>query len=800
MSGISWLSYEEVNKNCSPEVFDFDNTGEIEPLEGLIGHNRAVEAMEFGLGIRTRGYNIYMSGMTGTGKMSYAQSLIKKLARGCKTPDDWCYIYNFDDPNKPLAVRLPAGTGKVFQKDMEEFVRILKLEISKAFDSEDYEKEKAEIIKEFQEQRNSLIQKLESDASEQGFKVKSTNAGIYFLPVLEGKTISEQEFGELEDSLRHAINARSEELQIQTIEIIRKIKNVERSAENKIFEWENKIALFAVGMHINDLKEKYKEYSRIKEYLEKVQEDILDNLSDFRNEDARVEQQMPVFPWLKKNTDNAADKYSVNLFVDNSKLQGAPVIVDHNPTYYNLIGRIEYENEFGTMTTDFTMIKCGLLHQANGGYLILRAKDILTNVQSYEALKRVLNTKEICIENLKEQLGLVTVSTLKPEPVPLEIKVVLVGTSHLYQLLYEYDDDFRKLFKIKADFDDEIDKNRENIFRMAQFVSSYCRKENLTHFHRTGVATLINYSSWLVEDNTKLTTRFGEITDLISEACAHAQMENSGLVMGSHVKKAIKMKKHRSDRYDRKLQDLLTDGTILIDTSGEVVGQVNGLTVLDMGDYSFGKPARITAATYIGENGIVNIEREIEMSGTSHSKGVMILSGYIGQKFAQKMPLSLTASLCFEQLYSGVDGDSASSAELYAILSSLSDIPVKQYIAVTGSVNQKGEIQPIGGASTKIEGFFELCRARGLDGRHGVLIPFQNSKNLVLSEEVLEAVSENKFHIYAIKNIDEGIEVLTGIKAGEKGEDGLFPENTVNGKVFEKLGRYAETVSQQSRA
>ncbi|RCX12740.1 lon-related putative ATP-dependent protease [Anaerobacterium chartisolvens] len=796
---INELDYRMLRNECNPEIFDFSDTSEVEPFHGIIGQDRAVQAMEFGLRVKIRGYNLYLSGATGTGKTSYAQNHIKKIALQQRIPDDWCYVFNFGKPNQPMAISLPAGTGKIFQKDMDEFVKILRLEISKAFDSEDYEKEKASIEKEYEGKRSLLIDKLNEDASKHGFKVKTTNAGIYFLPVVEGKTLSEKEYGELDENAKLELNERSDIIQRETMDIIRKIRNVERDAEAKVAEWENKIALYAVGMHINDLKEKYKDYEKISEYLGNVQEDILSNLDDFREEDVPYEQQQLIVPWMKSSTDSVTDRYKVNLLVDNSELDGAPVIADFNPTFYNLLGKLEYENEFGTMTTHFTMIKAGLFHQANGGYLILQAKDVLNNVQSWEALKRVLRTKQINIENMKEQMGLVAVSALKPEPIPINVKVVLVGSEYLYQLLYQYDEDFKKLFKIKVDFDEEMDRSRENIIKLVQFISSFCHKEETLHFDKTGLAGVVEYSSRLVEDQSKLSTRFNEIVEILCESCAWAEIEGDCIVSGRHVKKAVQEKNYRSDKYDRKLLSLLEDGTIMIDTDGEVIGQINGLSILDMGDYSFGKPSRITANTYIGESGIVNIEREIEMSGTSHTKGVLILSGYIGQKYAQEMPLSLSGSLCFEQLYSGVDGDSASSAELYAIISSLAEIPIKQYIAVTGSVNQKGEIQPIGGVTNKIEGFFQLCKVRGLNGKQGVIIPHQNIKNLVLSDEVIEAVRDGNFHIYPVKTIDQGIEILTGVKAGQKRQDGTYPQRTVNYLVYEKLKKFAKTVSSFGR-
>ncbi|HPT91065.1 MAG TPA: ATP-binding protein [Acetivibrio sp.] len=790
MSQIKGLPANMLRKECDPSSLNFASTAELEPLEDIIGQERAVRAMKFGLKIDTRGYNIFMSGMTGTGKTSYAVNCVKKIAKDEKVPDDWCYIYNFENPNQPKAINLPAGLGKVFKKDMEEFIKVLQLEITRAFDSEDYERERTAIAKEYQEKKASLLEKLNQDAEKQGFRVKTTNTGIYFLPVIEGRVITEEEYGDLDEKIKQEITERSNIVQLETIDIIRKIKNVEKEAEERVSEWENKIALFAVGMQINDMKEKYKDYKKVISYLENVQEDILKNLSDFREEELTEEQQI-MLPWIRGSEGSPTDKYKVNLLVDNSNLEGAPVIVDFNPTYYNLLGKLEYENEFGTMTTDYTMIKAGLFHQANGGYLILQAKDVLSNVQSWEALKRVLKTRQITIENMKEQMGLVAVSALKPEPIPLKVKVILVGSEYLHQALYEFDEDFKKLFKIKVDFDAEMERNEENVGKLAQFISSFCRRENALHFDNTGVAKVVEYSSRLVENQSKLSTRFNDIVEILCESSAWAKIEGSDVVRASHVKKAINEKIYRSNKYDKKLLELINDGTIIIDTEGEAVGEINGLSILDMGDYCFGKPSKITANTFMGEKGIVNIEREVEMSGTTHTKGVLILSGYIGEKYAQDIPLSLTASLCFEQLYNGIDGDSASSAELYAILSSLAGVPIKQSIAVTGSVNQKGEIQPIGGVNEKIEGYFELCKLRGLDGTHGVIIPYRNIRNLNLHDEVVEAVEKGKFNVYAVKTIDEGMEILTGMKFGEKGEDGTYPPGTINYLVYEKLKKYA---------
>ncbi len=795
---VTPLSIGELRRKCDPSVFKFQDTSLLTPSRELIGQKRASEATEFGLSIQFDGYNLYMAGESGEGKTRYALESAQRQARFMPVPDDWCYIYNFEDSNRPKALNLPAGMGREFKKDMEDFVRIIEQEISKAFDGDEYEEERSRIIKEFRNKKDEYVMELSNEAAERGFRVKLANSGIYFMPIVDGEPLSEEEFKALDEEVKIEMSKSSDALQAETSDTMRKIREVEAEAENAIKEWENQIALYAVGIHVDDIKEKYSLYPFIVEHLEKVKEDILENIEHLVERNYDDDQQSALIQMLmmrKNGEENPYERYKVNLLVDNSRLHGAPVIVDYNPTFYNLMGRCEYENEFGTMTTDYTLIKPGLFHQANGGFLILQINDVLSNPQSFEAIKRTLKTRQIIIENIKEQMGLVAVSALKPEPIAINVKIIFVGSSEIYQLLYNYDRDFKKHFKIKADFDDHMDWNDDNVQRLAQYIGAYCNKEGVRHFDKSGVAEVVNYSSWLVQDQKKLTTRFSEIVNILGEAGTWAKIEGSRLVSDRHVKKAIHEKKKRSNKYDEELLELIREGTLLIDTDGYMVGQINGLAVIDLGDYSFGKPSRITAATYMGKTGILDIEREVETGGTTHSKGVLILSGYIGKKYAQEIPLSLAASICFEQLYSGIEGDSASSTELFAILSSLSDLPVYQGIAVTGSVNQMGYIQPIGGATFKIEGFFEICKINGLNGKQGVIIPQQNIKNLVLSDEVVQAVEKGLFNIYPIKTVDEGIEILTGVPAGERLPDGTYPVGTVNDRVYKKLRHFAETTA-----
>lgn len=794
MSRIKELTFNQLRKDCDPSFFKFKTTRELDPFNGVIGQARGIKAMEFGLNIDIKGYNLYIEGPTGIGKTIYAKNKLNELAKTKEVPDDWCYLYNFANSNEPQAINLPAGLGREFTSDMNQFVETIKNEIKSAFNNQDFEKEKEAMRKDVEEKKIRMIEKLNKDAAKQGFEIKNTSSGIYFLPMINGKTLTEEEFNSLDEKTKAEFEARSVAIQQETIETMKKIKEMETKANDKMNSWQNNIALFAVTIQVNELRNKYKKFPKIQNFLKNVQKDILTNLNDFI-EDEKPGNMNPQVQLAKNVNGKPWDKYKVNLFVDNSELTGAPVIIDSNPSFYNLFGKLEYENSFGTMRTDFTLIKPGLIHKANGGYIVLQVRDLLTNPILWDSFKRVLRTKLIHVDTLKDyQMNTVAIASVKPEPIPVNIKVVLVGPSNIYYHLLENDEDFRKLFKVKVEFDEEAPRTESNMFKIAQFIHNFCEKEKAPHFNAGAVAKVIEYCSRMVENQTKLSTQLNDITELLGEACTWAKMEKAKVVTAEYVKKAIAMRIERINKYDQRLVEMIQNGTIMIDTTGQKVGQINGLSVMHIGDYSFGKPAKITANTYIGKSGIVNIEREVSLSGTSHSKGVMILSAYIGEKFAQEKPLSLSASLCFEQMYNGVDGDSASSTELYALLSSLSELPIKQNIAVTGSVNQKGEIQPIGGVTDKIEGFFNICKLRGLTGDQGILMPYQNIKNLNLNDEVIAAVRDGMFHIYAIKTIDEGIEVLTGVPAGKKNKNGEYTVGTVNYLVNEKLKKYAKCV------
>ncbi len=796
MKKKSELSAKDLKDVCNPNQFKFETTKEINDSNNLVyGQERGIKALEFGLDVKISGYNLYLEGTTGVGKTVYTRKALTARALKEKTPNDWCYIYNFENPNEPIAVSFPAGQGKVFQNTMEMFVKDIRKDIKKTFNNDDFEKEKKVIKQEYDQKREKLLEQLNKRTLVQGFQVKSTANGVYMMPVLDGKPLAEDEFEALDENVKREFEERSELVQEQVFEALAQMKAVEKEAEAKIEEWQSNVALLTINVHINSVKANYKRNKIIGNYLENVKKDILKNISAFLapEPDEKTMQgpnQRPdiLQPWLN---------YRVNLFVDNSKLEGAPVIMDNNYSYNNIFGGIEYENHYGAIRTDFTMLKPGLIHKANGGYLVFQAKDLLAHQACYEALKKALRTEQIGIESIADNNSNMVLVSLRAGAIPLKVKVLLIGNSDIYHTLLSYDPDFRKLFKIKVEFEDDAPKTPENIQKLANFVRNFCMQEELVDLDKEAVAKVVEYASKIAGDKEKISTHFNSINEVVGEAATWAKLDKSKIVTKKYVEKALEERIDRIKKYDTKYLQMVKEDALLIDTDGYKKGQINGLTVITIGDYSFGKPAKITANTFMGKSGIVDIEREVDMSGSSHSKGVLILTGYIGEQFADEFPLTLTASICFEQLYGGVDGDSASSTELYAILSSLSGLPINQSLAVTGSVNQKGEIQPIGGVNEKIEGFHQICKMRGFNGEHGVIIPIQNVRNLHLSDEIIEDVKKGDFHIYAIKTINEGIEILTGVPAGTKGKDGKFPFGTVNYLVSEKLRKYSKQAEKE---
>ncbi len=798
MKNKNELSYKDLKMSFNTEIFKFKTTEELESISTGIGQDRGIKALEFGLQVDVKGYNLYLEGPSGVGKTMYCKNYLNKIATKKKSPCDWCYVNNFDNPNEPIAISLPAGQGKEFKEAMDGFIKEVKKDIKKTFNADDFEKEKSLIKKEFEEKRTALMETLNKKVAKYNFQVKSAQNGIYMMPVVDGKTIEESEFDKLPEAVKKVYEDNAVIVQEEIMSTITKLKEIEKSADKKISEWQSNITLLTVNVHINYLKSQFKRNKKITKFLNDIKEDILKNISFFIEGDRRqpTTQQLQIGPVAKRP--DPSDNYRVNLFIDNSESEGAPVIMDSNYTYHNIFGSIEYENYYGSLKTDFTMLKPGLLQKANGGYIIFQAKDLLSNPYCYETLKKALRVKQIGIENPQDQNSSMVMIALKPEPIPLDLKVILIGNDSIYQTLLSIDSDFRKLFKIKVEFEDDAPITDENAVKLARFVHGFCEQEDLLPLDKKAMGKIVEFSTKLSGSNDKLSTRFSELAQIVGEASTWAKLSRSKVIKPEHVNKALQERIERVKKYDSRYLEMIKDNSLLINTSGFEVGEINGLTVLSIGDYVFGKPAKITVNTYTGKSGVINIEREVELSGSSHSKGVLILTGYLGEMFAQNFPLCLTASICFEQLYNGVDGDSASSTELYGLLSSLSGIPINQSIAVTGSVNQKGKIQPIGGVNEKIEGFFQICKMRGLNGEHGVMIPEQNVKNLQLSDEVIEAVRNKLFHIYSISTIEEGIEILTGVPAGKKDKDGNFPAGTINYLVSEKLKNYAK-ISENSK-
>jgi lon-related putative ATP-dependent protease len=810
---------DKLKKSCSvcADLNFCETSKDVSLLEGVIGQDRAVKSMEFGLSMEAPGYNIFILGPQGTGKTTYSQTVVAKAASKRAVPDDWCYINNFSEWDKPLAISLPAGQGKVFQKDMEKLITNLVVYIPKAFEGSNFQQQKDDIIQKTNKQMSEILRDIDKIAKNAGFAIQQAANRVLLIPMVEGRQMTQEEFGSLTEEEREKIDEKRNKTAKEIDEKIRDGQMVQRLAEEKAVEIQKQAALEAAAPFIGQLKEKYKDFGQIVDYLDKVLKDVAENHGIFSSVRHSLDENIitklqddagfldgeekSIFEKAASARDSKDPftRYKVNLFINNESTKGAPVITESSPYYYNLFGKIEYKSHMMTTMTDFTMIKPGAIHKANGGYLILQAKDLLMDPFAWGTLKKALKYKEAVVENIGEQSRYVPTVTLKPQPIPLNIKVILIGSYYFYQFLAA-DEDFRKLFKVIVDFDVEMDRTQENIRHYVAFIASICESENLKHFNCEALARVVEYGSRLADSQKKLSTRFNIVSEIVYEASALAGADNSEYVEGRHVQQAIKNKKYRSNRIEEKMQEQIVNKKVLIDTEGAVVGQVNGLSVMGVSGYAFGLPSRITARTYAGREGIINIERETDMSGNIHSKGVLTLNGYLGGKFAQEKPLGLTAQVTFEQLYGGVEGDSASSAELYAILSSLSDVPIKQNLAVTGSVNQMGEIQPIGGVNEKIEGFFDICSLNGLTGDQGVIIPVSNIDNLMLKDEVIGAVKNNLFHIYAVTKIEEGIELLTGVKAGEKDIYGDYEKDSIFYLANNKINEFNKVLKTESEA
>lgn len=780
------------------EPLECRSSGDLAPLEGIIGQDRALRALNLGLGMHDKGFNVYVAGPSGTGKTTAVRNFLEAIAKSRPVPSDWCYVNNFRNAYEPLGIKLPIGRARTLQKDVDKFIEEVRRAVPRALQSDEFQSKREALMKAAEERRNAILSDLGKEAERSGFSIQATPLGIMLVPILNGKPISDEELATLPDHKKEEIAKKRGNLESRFEEAMKQVATLDRETRTALGKLTSDGVQYAIGFVMDSLVKAYDDIPEVLRYLKDVRTDILENFELFAGtQEPAASQGQLLAPWMK---DLPFRRYKINVIVDNSELKGAPVIFEENPTYTNLFGRIEKEAQFGSFTTDFTLVKGGSIHKANGGYLVIPVEELLGNTLSYDGLKRALRNSKIVIEEIGERLGFVSTKSLTPQPIPLDVKVILVGNPLVYQLLFAHDPEFREFFKVKADFDTTIERNKENLRRYASFVCTICGKEGLKHLESSAIAKVVEYGSRLAEDQKKLSTRFAEIADLIREANYYATQDGAKYINVTHILKALEEKVYRSNLIQQKIIEMTQRGLILIDTSGTKVGQVNGLSVISLGDFEFGRPSRVTASIGLGREGVIDIEREAKMGGPIHTKGVLILGGYLANKYAQDKPLSLSARLVFEQSYEGVEGDSASSTELYAILSSLANLPVKQNIAVTGSVNQRGEVQAIGGVNEKIEGFYELCKVKGLKGDETVMIPKSNVQDLMLKEEVVKAVEEGRFHIYPVSNIDQGIEILTGVKAGERRKDELFEPNTVNYKVDQRMGEMAKSMAKFGEA
>ncbi|TAN44244.1 MAG: ATP-binding protein [Nitrospirae bacterium] len=786
---------EDLRWICDPETFPFSCTSDIQALKEFIGQHRAISSINFGLGIERPGYNLFLTGLAGTGKASTIQASIEKFIAEKKSSGamfeiyDWCYVHNFKDPDRPRAIKLPNGLARPFREKMEELLKRIKDSLTKAFGGEEYGRLKQEALEDHQRQYQQDMDTITNEAHERKLVVQLQPEGASIIPLVEGIPLPREKFLSLTPTEREGIEEKRKDMLRLIDDAYKRIRERAKAFGEKMEKLKLKTGESAISDPFEELAASYRNQPAVTDFLADVKEYTLKNLELFSGAQA-PQHQLPFMSQPPQNDPFIV--YKVNVFIDNALHSDPPIKVETNPNWFNMFGRIERKAFMGAYVSDHTMIKPGTVHTANGGYLILGIRDILMNPWVWEGLKRVIKTKELRVEDPLEQLSFFAPMGMRPEPIPVNLKIVVMGEERVYQALSFYDEDFWEMFKVKADFDHRIERTEENMNAYACFIAGCCDREGLLPFDRTAIAKVMEYAVREADDKEKLSARFGVIKDLLVETDNWARISGSATISGEHVEKSVRENIHRLDLTAERIRNMIGEGTIMIDLDTEVVGQVNGLSVHDTGVFRFGSPSRITAKTFLGMQGVINIERESQLSGRIHDKGVLILSGYLGWKYAQDKPLTLTASLCFEQSYSGVEGDSASSTELYAILSSLSEVPLRQYIAVTGSVNQRGEIQPIGGVNEKIEGFFDVCRIKGLTGKQGVLIPSLNIRHLMLRDDVVGAVREGAFHIYAAKTIDEGIEILTGLGAGRRLSGGSYSKGSVNALVAHRLRKLAE--------
>jgi lon-related putative ATP-dependent protease len=791
------LPPEVLYRHCNPQDFSFETTAELEDFEDMVGQKRAVEAVRFGVEVDLYGYNLFVLGPQGTGRHSFIQRFLEQQAANKPTPSDWCYVNNFDRPRQPKAIELPAGWGRQLRQDLQQLMEEVHTTIPTAFESEDYRNRRNEIEKKLKQEQQNAFEEVRQHARERGLDIVETSTGFTFVPLRKGQKISPDEYRKLSEEEWKRWQKDIDELSQELTRMLQSIPRRVRKMREQIHQLDRDVALFAVGGAINDLVEKYQEFPKVVDHLKSLRNDVADNIKLFTKQSEEQGQSFldllsGQMSEMEGQESSGMRRYAVNVLIDYSSEKGAPVVVEDQPTYPELVGRIEYVAHMGTLVTDFTLIRAGALHRANGGYLVLDARKVLVEPFTWETLKRVLKSRQITIRSLAQTYSLISTVSLEPEPIPLNVKVVLIGDRLLYYLLQFYDPEFLELFKVAADFEEQMDRNSENVSYLAQLLGTLAKKQNLMPLNRTGMARLLEESARHAGDAEKLSTQIRWLNDILCEAHYWAKQADKDVIDAETVQQAIDSRINRSSRLRDQLKEEILRQTLLIDTEGQKIGQINGLAVLQLGEYWFAHPSRITARVSLGSGKVIDIEREVELGGPIHSKGVLILSRFLASHYVKDIPLSLSASLVFEQSYAGVEGDSASSAELCALLSAIAKLSLKQSLAVTGSVNQYGQIQAIGAVNEKIEGFFDICQARGLKGDQGVLIPSSNVKHLMVEKRVLDAVTEGQFHIYAVETIDQCLELLTGLEAGQKNEKGEFPDGTINQRIAAGLLDYAE--------
>lgn len=787
------LAPAQLRWTCDPAQFDFETTQDLPELEklpyvqGLFGQARAESAIEFGVGMRRDGYNLYVLGPPGSGKRTVLRNYLEKRAEDEPRPADWCYVNNFQDEDRPKSLQVPAGQGRQLVEDIGQLVDDLQSAIPAALEAEDHRRKIEQAEQQFQDEHAKSLDELAKEARESGLEMIRTPTGVAMAPVRDSQVIAPEDFEKLSDEEKKAIEATIEALQPKLQAIIQKLPQLRKMAREKVKGLNREATRFAIEHLISPLKKKYAELPEVVSHLDAVESDVIENADEFRPPGEGVQAML-----VAESRGPSFDQYLVNLLVDNTETKGAPVVYEDCPYFHNLIGRVEHETHMGSLVTHFSLIKAGGLHRANGGYLVVQARDVLMQPFSWEALKRALRSGTIQIESLGAAMSLISTVSLQPEPIPLDVKVVLLGDRLLYYLLQQHDPDFNELFKVAADFNDETDCTPENCQLYAQMLATLAKDDHTRPLGRTAVALMIEQAARQVGDREKLSTHMRSISDLLRESDYWAGQQEADVITSDHVRKAIEQQIYRSDRIRERVHEEIRRGTLLVDTTGEQVGQVNGLSVISLGSFAFGRPSRITATARLGRGKVVDIEREVELGGAVHSKGVLILSALLAARYAKDYPLSFSASLVFEQSYGMVDGDSASVAELCALLSTLADVPIRQGLAITGSLNQHGQSQPIGGVNEKVEGFYDVCTATGLTGDQGVLIPAANAKHLMLRSDVIEAVAASRFSVYTYETVDDAMVLLTGIAAGTRDESGAYSPDTINALVDRRLRELAD--------